>query len=443
MKKYINKLVFLALILNFLPLFSATRWEGNKPEIGKDPQTWIELLDSLLEKELYHSAMATASRMLIFFDDIKSKEAAYIAIIKISDEGYSFPTRKLYVTGDIEPTIGYSFVNSYNLYKGIVNKEGALDKWADHYFNKVDKVSFHKYLLYKAIREYEDNEPHKALYTLESILKKKFSLKDVAFVKKVTRMMARIYFELEDYNKSLDIYENFLLKTNPVKASDWLEAAWSFYHLKKYDKALGALYNLESYTFNEVTILEKFVLRALIFRELCDSTHMEGLVSSFAQNFKGVINGIKVGEPLASFTELNLLSSEQHAKFFQYNYTQKKLSEELNHFTTEENLHKELLNYIVETENKILIKNAKLFEDESRLQSVKHLIILFENLKFLKFDVELEKFSPSAVFMEKKKDNLNSGKSKNPFSFYWPQTGDFWADERINFKGRVKSRCQK
>jgi len=229
-------------------IFGAERWQGAIPEDGDDPESWRKLLSELVDKELYYSALVAANRMLIFFNDLKTKEAAYKAIIHVSDQGYPFPTRSLYITGDIEPRVGYHFVNSYNLFKGIVNKEKGLDKWAEHYFQKVDIDKYPKYLFYKAIRLYSAREYHKSIFMLRKILDMNHSAEHIAFVKKVSRTLARIYFELEEYEKALDIYMNFLLRTNPVKPTDWLETVWSFYHMRKFNRALGMLYNLESET---------------------------------------------------------------------------------------------------------------------------------------------------------------------------------------------------
>ena len=136
-------------MLSFSVNLSATsRWVGEIPEKWKDSDKWELLLNKLIKEKKYYSAMVASKRMLILFNELKVKELAYKTIIKITDEGYPFQLRKVYIYGDIEPKIGYEFINNYNFYKAYVNEIKGLDKWAEHYFAKVDKDNFYKYLFY-------------------------------------------------------------------------------------------------------------------------------------------------------------------------------------------------------------------------------------------------------------------------------------------------------
>jgi hypothetical protein len=208
------------------------------------------------------------------------------------------------------------------------------------------------------------------------------------------------------------------------------------------------LYNLESSTFGEVIHLEKFVLRALIYRRLCQTDLMEGLLDSFIKKFGYIINGVKSGKSISSFKGLDILSSEQNKEYFKYKYISKKLEEEsklINNMHSERKLkiNIKLYNYLSSTEKNILEQNAQMFEDKSKYQAVKYLVLLYENLRFLKYDVVLEKFNPNTIFMKAEKMNLDStSKEERIFSFYWPQKGAYWADERLYYKTWLKNLCQ-
>ncbi len=438
-----NLLPIVLLFAFALELAAATRWHGEIPKNAKNPDSWRKLLSVLEQEQMYYSAMSTANRMLLFFNDLKVKEDAYRAIVKVSGQGYPFPTRHMYLTSDLEPKTGYYFVNSFNLYKGIVNREKGLEKWAEHYFKKIDRDHFPKYLFYTALTAYEKKDLEKAANIINKLLKMDHGPSRLAFVKKISRTLARIYFEMEHFDKSLDIYLSFLLKTNPVKSTDWLEAAWSFYHLGRFEEALGILYNLESETFSEVIHLEKFILRALIYRAVCETEYMEGLSNSFNRKFGKIVHGVKTGKSMNEFEELNLLSSHQHRKFFQYHFVRKKLREESKRAVSIPADLRVLYDYMLETEDELLVKNARLFQEESRHKSVRYLIMLSENLKFLKFDVELEKHNPDVVFEEPTKAGEKADREENPFSYLWPQTGDFWADERNHYRGKLENKCRK
>jgi len=442
-------IISLVIMLSFSINLSATsRWAGEIPEKWKDSDKWELLLNKLIKEKKYYSAMVASKRMLILFNELKVKELAYKTIIKITDEGYPFQLRKVYIYGDIEPKIGYEFINNYNFYKAYVNEIKGLDKWAEHYFAKVDKDNFYKYLFYKAINLYRKNKLYDSLQILRKILKLNLDDSKAAFVKKVSRTMARIYFELGEFERALDIYTNFLLKTNPIKSTDWLEAAWTFYHLKYYNKALGLLYNLESKTFGEVIHLEKFILRALIYRKLCQTELMDGLLNSFINKFGYVVNGVKEGKLISSFKGLEVLSSEQNKEFFKYNFLKKKIRDESDEILVKVKneeliINTKLYEYLISTEESILEVNAQMYEESSKHEAVKYLVLLYENLRFLKYDVVLEAFNPNTVFIEREKLNLDSTSSKeSKFSFYWPQKGPYWADERLHYKTWLKNLCQ-
>ncbi len=431
-----------------LKLNATTRWVGEIPEKWKDSKKWETLLNDLLKEKKYYSAMIAANRMLLLFNELEVKEIAYKTIIKITDEGYPFQVRKIYIYGNIEPKIGYDFINNYNFYKAYINEKKGLHKWAEHYFAKIDKDNFHKYLFYKAIKLYESNKLYDALQILKRVLKLNLDESHAAFVKKTARTMARIYFELEEYQMALDIYKNFLLKTNPVRSTDWLETAWTLYHLKYYNRALGMLYNLESKTFGEVVHLEKFIIRALIYRKLCQTDLMEGLLDSFIKKFGYIINGVKEGKSITNFKGLDILSSEQNKEYFKYRYLYKKLSDEYKDIARRSkdddiDIDIKLYKYLISTEKSILNKNAQMFEDKSKHQAVKYLVLLYENLRFLKYDVILEKFNPNTIFIKPEKINLDSTSTeKRIFSFYWPQKGAYWADERLYYKTWLRNLCQ-
>ncbi|MBN2693611.1 hypothetical protein JXR93_03025 [bacterium] len=434
----------------FLSITVNAQWKGEIPENFVDAERWEKLLDKLIDNKMYYSAMAASQRILTLFTELSIKEKAYKSIITITDEGYPFQVRNLYISGDIDPKMGFNIINNYNFYKGYVNEKKGLHKWAEHYFSKVDKERFHKYLFYQAINLYQENKLYDSLQILKKILRLDLGVEHTAFIKKTARTMARIYFELGDFQVALDIYMNFLLKTNPIKDTDWLETAWTLYHLKYYNRALGMLYNLESKTFSEVVYLEKFILRALIYRELCQTELMNGLADSFMKKFGYIVDGLKVGKDINSFDGISGLLSEQNKDYFQYSYLYKKLSEEETQIKRkmEENLDfsidSELFDYLISTEKNFLQENAKMFEEASKRETVKYLVLLYENLRFLKYDVVLEKFNPNTVFMEKEEANLNPEKDKKGvFSFYWPQQkGIFWSDERKFYKTWLNDQCR-
>jgi tetratricopeptide (TPR) repeat protein len=256
-------------------------WPATVPSFATNTEDWSKLTRELLEHNMPYGALAAAYRMLMFFSDLNLKEQAYRTIVQIIDMGYAFPTKSFFVTGDIEPKEDYDFSNSYYFYKAMAALDKGVRKWADSYLATVDTANFPKYLFYQAIDAYQRQEYDKSEKLLLKILAAKPGDKYASLVRKVARTLARIYFERQQYAQAYDVYRTFLLRMNPIEPGDWLEAAWNLYYLQRYEEALGMVFNLESLPTGEMVNLEKYVLRALIYEEVCATEYMEKLVTTF------------------------------------------------------------------------------------------------------------------------------------------------------------------
>ncbi len=418
------------------------KWSSEIPTEFRDAKQWKDTIDLLEKRDLYYGAMAAASRMIIFFNDLPSKEHAYKAIIRLVDMGYPYSTVGLFISGDIEPRDQYEFVNSYNLYKAILNKEKGMDRWAESYFSNVDKENFSKYLFYQALEEYSQGHLDKAEEILRKILAKKIGDDQVSFVRKTTRTLARVYFDKEDYKKSFDIYKTFLLKLNPVVPSDYLEAAWNLYYLKRYSEALGSLYNLESSLGDKSLDLERYTLRALIYKALCRTKNFETLGAAFQKQFGAVVEGLKRGESLMSYPQLKEFKVPGNAEYQQVALTVQELASEKKNLKDVPEPTLKLLNYLYDSEMRLLMTRARGLEMKALDRAAGQLLLMAEQLRFMKFEVARQKFNPDSVFIPSETFGDSFATSKDQeFRIRWVQLGDFWRDERLSYRGVVANQC--
>ncbi len=255
--------------------------------------------------------------------------------------------------------------------------------------------------------------------------------------------MARVFYQQGEFEKSADIYMNFLLRSNPVTPSDYMEAAWNFYRLKRYDEALGILYNMESKAAQHLIFMEKYIIRALIARDYCDTETTEALLESFEAEFGAVIEGIKTGEPLKSFPLLQKVELADTLEYRQVVKTIEELEIERKKIPDLDSDLRELVNYLYDSELKMLSKERSLREASALDTLANHLIILGESLRFLKFDVAREKYSTDRVFKEVLPASkiLVDDLDEKLFRVHWTQMGDYWRDERLVYKSLVKNRC--
>lgn len=426
------------------PTGNAKKWLSTIPKFAEDAKLWRKLIDEMKDKHFKYGQMAVGNRLITFFADLDTKEFAYRTIVDLIDEGYPFPTRKFFISGDIDPMAEDSFQDSYNLYKAMVNVEKKTEKWATYYFSKLNKDKSPKYLFYQAVELYRQKKLPEAVQILLKVLENYTKdPKQVTFAKKVARTLARIYYEQGEFEKAADIYMSFLLRTNPVTPSDYMEAAWAFFRIRHYDDALGILYNMESKAAHHLIFLEKYIIRALVYRDYCGVSTTEALINSFEKEFGAVIDGIKMGEPLRKFPILGRVEHPETAEYRQVVKSLDELTREKANIDALDSSVREIATYLYDSEIKMLTRQKGLYEDAALETLANHLVILGESLRFLKFDVAREKFNPDRVFRPETKKSavLVEDVDEMQFRLHWTQMGDYWRDERLNYKGLVANVC--
>lgn len=423
---------------------AATKWQGQIPKGADNPDSWAQLLPQLMDHGMYYGALAGADSMLNFFSDLPSKQLAYSTIIELVDLGYPFSTRAYFVPGDIDPPATDNFGQSYLLYKGIVNVDKKMQKWADYYFSKIDKEKFPKYLFYQATEAYRKGRLKDAADLLKKVLNLTTAPEQMSLAKKAARNLARIHYELQEFDKSLEIYQSFLLKISPITPNDWLEAAWNQYQLKNFPEALGLLYNFESHAKGSTQQLERYVLRVLIYREYCSTDATAKLLQSFENEFGALIDGIKLGEPLSSFPDLVKIDLPETQEYRQFVQTLAELDSESKRISQLPSRLRSLARYLYVTEINMLKRSKQMAQDQAQEKLARHLVILGESLRFLQFDVAREKYNPDRVFAEQVPEDLKlvDATDEKNFRLHWLQWGDYWRDERVLYRGLLKNKCE-
>jgi len=419
------------------------KWSGTIPKEGQDPKQWKELIGHFMEKGKFHSALAASLRVQTLFDEVSSKETAYRAIAQVIEKGYTYPLAQVFERADIEPADDSPFVTNYFFYKGKANARKGLDRWASAHFGRIEKDTFPKYRFYQALTLYEKGKLDEAIEQLKPLLDKDFPVEEQLFITKVARTYARLLFEKAEYAKSLGVYDSFLLKTNPMVPSDWLEAAWNLYYLRRYEEALGYLFNLEAASSDTFNTLERYVLRALVYREYCSAPRMQALLEVFESKYGETVVAIKNGLPLAQMAQLKTLKVTENEVYLQATNLKRELAREAQAVGEVPDELSDIAEHFYSTEAKESTAHISLYEDEALERAASQLVTLHENIKFLKFDVEREAYKPEVIFRKKAaavKPKLQDDGEAN-FVLHWEQDGEFWRDERLKYRALIVSEC--
>ena len=82
--------------------------------------------------------------------------------------------------------------------------------------------------------------------------------------------VARLRYERKDFEGALEAYDQVKLPAlDPGRATLYLEEAWTRYQLGQIHAAMGLLTTLDAPIFRDEFLPDKYLLRALIYRDLC------------------------------------------------------------------------------------------------------------------------------------------------------------------------------
>ncbi len=423
------------------------KWDASLPEKFKEYELWSELLDETMKKDFPFLQLTASARSLVFFGDVSAKEAAYRSIIELIDRGFPYSLQSLFLAGDITPMGEPEFVDAYNLYKSALNNARGMTKWGEYYAKLIGQKDSPKYLFYQAIQAYEKKDYKTTEENLLGVLANDLGPLRATIVNRAARTLARLYFEQKRYEESYRIYETLLLRMNPIIPTDWLEAAWNLYHLKRYNEALGMLYNLDSKVASGGIHLEQYTLRGLAYRKLCAFESAEKLIGSFEKDFGPTLDGIRMGKTLSKLDRLKLIDLPENTEYKRVEHILAGVRAEYKKISQLSSKVRPLAAHLLSTENMYLLRKKGAFTDQSLSRSAEKLVLMAEHLKFLRFDVQREKFNPEVVFRRHapvpvSTAKVEEGQNGEIYYLHWPQLGDFWRDERNLMTVVTEDRCQ-
>lgn len=106
--------------------------------------------------------------------------------------------------------------------------------------------------------------------------------------------LARVLYELEEYKDALRIYAQVEVpELSTAEASLFLEQAWTSYWLRDFRKTMGILYALEAPSYRDFYAPEKFLLRSLVYMNLCHYIPAKREIRRFRFRFQEPLDSIR------------------------------------------------------------------------------------------------------------------------------------------------------
>ena len=200
--------------------------------------------------------------------------------------------------------------NSWIMYvQGLYDYQRNFIEWGERHFKEIDKASpFALDAAYvkavQAVREHRDND---ALETLRWILDNK---NDAPTAKNRAQLaLARLMFERGQYREAIAAYDQVKQENLSYEQAQILvEKAWSCYYLKDYSRALGLLHALAAPSYELYFFPEMYLLRALIFKDLCHHLAAKNAVRSFRFKFARSLEQLKQRLPMQQIDRIRRAS---------------------------------------------------------------------------------------------------------------------------------------
>jgi hypothetical protein len=255
--------------------------------------------------------------------------------------------------------------------------------------------------------------------------------------------VARLRYEAKDYQGALDAYEKVQLPAlHPGRATLYLEEAWARYQLGQIHAAMGLLTTLDAPVFRDEFLPDKYLLRALIYKDLCHYLPAKRAAKELTRRFAESLEMIRDREDLTKDVRLKRAASAQGAtqraaKFLQsLTLEGERVGRYAGSFGERLYAHLTKLYDLAHAEAQ---RQYELRLNESVRAEADKLLRAAEQVRLMEYEVGLklyERVKKGAKLVLPEEDpELTSAQVAYRFD------GEYWNDELRDYRVSLKSRC--
>jgi hypothetical protein len=188
-----------------------------------------------------------------------------------------------------------------NYQQGLLDLRAGNERWAETHFSKItegtatlSRARFAK--LVTRLREAKEINPEliQSFWELGHDMKLSLETRNEALL-----AAARLRYEKKDFQGALDAYLQVKLPAlDPGQASLYLEEAWTRYNLGQIHTSMGILTTLDAPSFRDEFLPDKYLLRAMIFRDLCHYLPAKRAAKELTRKFAESLEAIRERDDL-------------------------------------------------------------------------------------------------------------------------------------------------
>jgi hypothetical protein len=340
-----------------------------------------------------------------------------------------------YIREDLRDFIEY--------YQGLLDYRNGFIRWGEKHFEKIEKRTYYYYksryvqAVYDLVKYNLDGAIKLFLEILDS------DIEQVDVINSTRQSVARIFFEQKKFGAAYEKYEEI---DAPIEkqASVFLEEAWTQYYLKDYRRAMGLLYALEAPAFFRYFNPEKYLIKALIYKNLCHYNVAKDAVAEFRQYYGDALKAIYDRVDLDK-NEILLDAALQDPALDEMSKFARLLDTEMGRLgdfsaAWAENGLLSHLNRIYDLKIQDTNRRLKVKMDQAIRSVAERLLAFQEQMNLLDYEIGLsiyKRIKGSPTQKEAHRQEIpSSGKQ-----VYYRFDGEFWNDELHDFRFFIEDRC--
>jgi hypothetical protein len=255
--------------------------------------------------------------------------------------------------------------------------------------------------------------------------------------------VARLRYEKKDYEGALKAYDMVQLPSlDPGRATLYLEEAWTRYNLGQLRATIGLLTTLDAPSFRDEFLPDKYILRALVYRDLCQYLPAKRAAKELTRRFSDSLEAIRERDDLTQDFRLRRAanshgSTKRAARFLDsLNLEGEQLGRHAGGFGDRLYKHLQKVYDLAHAEAERLYQQR--LEVAVREEADK-LLRADEQVRLMEYEVGLklyERVKRGAKLALPEKE-IPITQAQLAFKF----TGEYWNDELRSYRVSIPSRC--
>ncbi|MEW6432831.1 MAG: hypothetical protein AB1730_15105 [Myxococcota bacterium] len=330
--------------------------------------------------------------------------------------------------------------------QGLVDLRVGNERWATTHFSKLpegsSEASRARYaMLVTRLKTAKKDIPEKMIEEFYELAQDEKLTQDARNDSMLA--VARLKYELKDYTGALEAYAKVQLPPlDPGRASLYLEEAWTRYQLGEVHAAMGILTTLDAPSFREEFLPDKYLLKALIYRDLCHYLPAKRAAKELTRKYADSLDAIRERYDLTEDTRLlraaSARGSTRRARRFLESLELE--GEQLGRYAG--SFGDRMFGYMsglydLARAEAVRVYNARLRE-AVRVEADK-LLRAAEQVRLMEYEVGLKLYERVKKGSKLVKPLVEAPLGKHQVAFKF--VDEYWNDELRDYRFSLKSRC--